>query len=282
MKTTHYLLSSISALLMTATSSLGVLTVNPGDLLLGFYKVSVSSGAPAVAPNTYLFNLGPGATLREATYTSLNIGNINADLTTAFGSAWATDTGVRWGVFGGLSVTDPLTNGDPGRTVYLSKEWTTGPNSSSGLVFSSAQMGSLSTNITSFRTSMNGLPENGAINGGALVGSNAPNGLASFLPPNAFTSFGVSSDPMGTLGDPFEGLDIYRTLFNVTASGVDLTTAAAPGNAALRTQQYIGSLQLSSNGDLSFSAVPEPGVSSLSALAALSLFRRRRASTLSC
>jgi hypothetical protein len=268
--------SALAALCLGAASpsASAALTVAPGDLLMGFFKVNAAG--TGVEANTYVYNLGAASLFREGTYVSMNIDNIGTDLASAFGGGWALDTTIRWGIVGVVGPTDPLTNGDPARTVYYSKDWNGTPRGSTGVTFSSTQMGSMATFISTFSAAMNGVSEGGAIDGGAIVGSATPSSFSSFVPPTAGTSFGVSLNPLNALGSATEGLDVYRALFSTTAPGVDLTAALSPGDAALRAQQYIGTFTLSSTGDLRITPIPEPASALLCSLGLGALVRRRR------
>jgi len=95
-----------------------------GDLLLGVQAVSGSGTTTNV-----LFNLGPAHSLRTSPNPTVNpVVNLNAELTAAFGSDWASRNDLYFGVIAnrnnapasGLGV-GPTENGDPSRTVYVSR-----------------------------------------------------------------------------------------------------------------------------------------------------------------
>jgi hypothetical protein len=156
----------MAAVALSGNSADAALTIAPGDLLLGVYQVN--SAGTGVTPNTYVYNLGAGSNYREGGVGQGVLANIGADLTTAFGSGWSSDGTVRAGVVGAVGSTDPLTNGDPARTVYFSQGFGTGPGDSTSVTLSSSQRGSASTALKSFAGAMVGTEPNGAIDGGSI------------------------------------------------------------------------------------------------------------------
>lgn len=105
------LLSSIGSATTAAYAS--------GDILMGF-----RAAAEPGANTSYVVNLGPVATLRDATGTiTLDVGNIKADLDLNFGPEWRTRTDLFWGVGGAPSNVEDV-NGDPAVTLYGSKAQT--------------------------------------------------------------------------------------------------------------------------------------------------------------
>ncbi|MCX8496639.1 MAG: hypothetical protein ORN51_10695 [Akkermansiaceae bacterium] len=91
-----------------------------GDLLLTFQKVG--------STNTVYADLGSASSFRGATagtYASnkLNIVDLNATLTSAFGASWASDPNVyvgAAGVYNVSSTSSVVVNGDASRTLYVS------------------------------------------------------------------------------------------------------------------------------------------------------------------
>jgi hypothetical protein len=258
-------------LLLAAGQANAALTATPGNLLMGFAKVN--AGGTGYEGSTYVYNLGPSTNYREAAGTPIVIDNINTDLAATFGPGWANDPTVRWGIVGVVGPTDPLTNGDPARTTYFSQDYLGAPGGSAAIILSSSARGSLSTNLRSFFTSMNGIAENGAVDGGAVYPVSAVNSFSSFLPPGPATYFGVGTNPLTAMtAGPNAGLDLYRTLH--TATGAELNSAF-DADAVVGTGQYVGTFLLTDSGGVSF--VPEPSTGILALLASMAVLRRRRA-----
>ena len=228
--------------------------VAPGDLLLGFYEVS-EDGA-GVGSNTYVLNMGPGSFWRENTAASVLVGNISADLEDAFGAGWQENGRLRAGAVGVVGPTDPLTSGDPVRTVYYSQGAASfAAGATNPLVLSNSQMGSVSTQLKTFSVEMNGKPS-GANAAGTKLATSANNNYAAFQPPLTTTSFGISASPNGSFGVGAIGnagghgvelaLDVYRLLFSTV--GADLTAGLSSGNAVAKQGQYVGTFTVDADG----------------------------------
>ncbi len=273
-KTFKIILTCVGAIVGNASAAV---TAAPGDLIAAFYEPT----ATGPGTNTYVLPLGAGSAVREGT-TTFTTTNINTDLVTAFGADWATSGTVRFAILGIVGPSDGTVSGDPNRTVYMSTTNGGVLASASGFsITSSGVRGSVALNMDTWANTMNspGLLENGAVNGGAIVPTSAPNNFASFMPPTSGTSFGQSTNtPYTTLNGTTVGLDVFRVL-NVTTAA-DLTAAGSPTNAAVGVGQFVGGYTLSPTGQLSFAGVPEPSVSLLGGLAlALSTLRRRPQAT---
>jgi hypothetical protein len=258
---------------MCLSSSLcwSAVTAQRGDLVAAFFEVNATG--TGVEANTYVLNLGSASALREGTLSYSQ--NISTDLASAFGADWFTSGSVRWAVVSVIASTDPVTNGDPGRTTYISVDNGGTQGSAAPTNLSSTQRGTLSTNLSSFFAPIGmGLDENGATNGGAIYPSSSPNSVTSFLPPSSSTNFGLGQSPTAGINGMTSSLDIFRTLH--TTTGADLTAALGP-DATTGSRQYVGSFQINSSGQLSLASVPEPTSSLLlGALAALGLLKRKR------
>jgi hypothetical protein len=245
-----------ASLLLILPAAAQTITVVPGDLLLGFYEVSADG--TGVGSNTFVLNLGAGSTWRENTVATVSVGNIKADLDDAFGNAWASNPLLRVGVVGVVGPTDPVTAGDPARTVYYSQGAATfAAGATSPIVLSANQMGTSSTQIKTFSAEMNGKTA-GTNPAGAKVATSANNNYAAFLPPLSTTSFGISPSPntpfgAGTIGSAGSyqveaALDVYRLIF--TTTGADLTAGLSAGDAVARNGQYIGTFTVDAAGNV--------------------------------
>jgi hypothetical protein len=261
----------IAAMLFVTSVSSGysVVTANFGDLVAAFYEPT----GTAAGANTYVINLGSAANMREGNL-SVNI-DINDDLATAFGVDWANTNSVRMVVVGVVGSTSPVINGDPARTTYLSRDNNGLEGSASTFTLTSSNRGTASTQLTGVFTPLQaGINENGAVDGGAIYATSAPNSVTTYLSPTASTNFGLGLVPYVSINNADAGLDIFRTLH--TTVDADLTVAATPGASTVGQSQYVGSVKLSTNGIISVNPVPEPGSAMLSMLAILGVFRRRR------
>jgi hypothetical protein len=271
MNKTNKIASTLVLMLAPLSYTKATVTITRGELAAAFYEVTPAG--TGIEANTYIINLGSASAYREGTGAfSLNL---NTDLTTAFGANWATSGTVRWAVVSIIAATDPTLNGDTPRASYLSIDNGGVLESTTAITLSSSQRGTLSTQLATFFSPLtSGVPENGAVNGGAIYAASGPSSFASFMPPTQTTNFGVSISPYTTISGTTSGLDIYRTLH--TTGGADLTAALSPTNAAVGQGQYIGSFQLEPSGVLSLASVPEPSAAALLGLLSLTGLRRRR------
>lgn len=265
--------SALLAAALTATQSANAaLSVQQGDLLLGFAKVN-SSGT-GYEGNTFVYNLGLASSYRDGAATPA-LPNLNVDLTAAFGSGWAGDSSVRWGVVGVVGSTSATIAGDPARTTYFSRDFLGSSRGSEPVTFSQNQRGALTINLEGFFSYMNGIAENGAASGGAFYSSSGINSFSSFLPPGPTTYFGIGVSPFAIFGGgDVSGVDLYRVLHATDGAALN---AANDGPATVGAGQYIGTFTISDSGVVQF--IPEPSAFLLAAIAALSgLAGRRRVS----
>lgn len=279
-------LLAIAGAASLASPAMGAVSLESGSLAVAFYQVI----GGVVQNNTYTFDLGQASLYRQNTGYNVSVStvnngltssNIGADLTTAFGSNWANDGTVRWMVVGNVGQTDPTIGGDPARTSYLSRAASSlvdGQVTTTIPTLSPTNRGILSNNIEPFFDSISGASQTvGANPAGAFINKNTVNTVEDYLPPTTTTYFGVGINPYQTLGagtiGGYEGaLDIYRILGDT--AGADLTAGYSNSDAVAGAGQFIGTLVLSSDGNLSI--IPEPSAALLG-LAGLALcFRRRR------
>ena len=286
MKLRHKILSTAIAVATFAASAntSHAVPVVDGDILIGF------SLNQADAHDTYIFNLGQASVWRENTTPLISIGNIGADLTTAFGSNWMNEPLLRWGIIGGLDQAAGTINGDLIRTVYESRLVATFGTLSGAWTTTSGNHGSLTNPMQSFQEGSHNAGTPGANTTGAFVNTSSASDFNQFIPPTTGTYFGIgnnildqfeASAPLGTAasGYTIEGaLDLWRIL-NSPTTGADLTSGLGVGNAVARNGQYVGTFTIDQTGQLRMDVqpVPEPttGVIGL-ALGAIALVRRRR------
>ena len=285
MKLRHKILSTAIAVATFAASAntSHAVPVVDGDILIGF------SLNQAAAHDTYIFNLGQASVWRENTTPLISIGNIGADLTTAFGSNWMNEPLLRWGIIGGLDQAAGTINGDLIRTVYESRLVATFGTLSGAWTTTSGNHGSLTNPMQSFQEGSHNAGTPGANTTGAFVNTSSATDFNQFIPPTTGTYFAIGNNlldqfevgnplGLGTGGYQIEGaLDLWR-IANTTA-GADLTSGFGTGNIVARTGQYVGTFTIDDTGQLRLDVVPEPATSVLfgvSAMALASVRRRRR------
>jgi hypothetical protein len=250
-------ISTFSGLALSTTAlQAQTVQVNPGDLLLGFFQLN--SEGVGVEANTCVVNLGPGATWRENTASTVSFGNINTDLQNAFGAGWFDNPNVRCGIVGVVGATEPLTSGDPSRTTYYSQGASAfAPGTTTPVTLSPSQRGSLSTKLLTFKGATNGVTA-GSNPAAAVIGTSENSNFASFQPPLETTYFGIGASPLATFGpgnigsadgyDVEVALDVYRILHS--ANGADLTAGLSTGDAAVGKGQFIGTFTIDSTGEV--------------------------------
>ena len=272
----------------------------PGDLVLYFQKEG--------STNTIYANLGNAANLyrgatsgiggNDHTLTRTNILNLNTTLTSAFGAGWASDTGIFAGLAGvySNSTGTTLTNGDPGRTLYVSAARSSMNTAGIGVADSTSYDMILAGN-TALTTAANGIiQQNNAFenNYDALVTISLTdvsqidnqNPVSGGLQGNAFNNtFGGGVQQKGTAGDlgAVDGvgniefaLDLYRILGRSSeGTAVGQTFVAGQVDGPLRQGTFEGTVVISSTGGVSY-LVPEPSSLLMSGLAAGALVLRRR------
>jgi hypothetical protein len=293
-----FLALSGSALL--ASQAMAAVSLEPGSLAVAFYQTNAAG--TVVQPNTFVFDLGQSSLFRENTLTggvsvstingSLASNNIGAQLQAAFGANWANDTvnPVRWMVIGVVSSVDPLTNGDPTKTFYLSRSRSALADGATGVgttipTIVTANRNTLTTAAGGFFTATTGAAQTTGDNiDGVQIATSAINSIEDFMPPaTSGLFFGQGVDPRQTFGSGLitdssnaEGaLDIYRVLH--TTSGADLTAGLNGSDAAVGTGQFIGTLTIDGAGNLAIGAIPEPSSTLLvGLLGTLGLLRRKR------
>jgi len=240
---------------------------SPGDLVLAIQQQG--------GTNTVYANLGSAATQFRGTATGADVANqvnfldISAALTSAFGSGWATDPNIyvgAAGVWGTDQYSVDLQDGDPSRTIYVSRSrdsvGTVGTaNSAAWSMNSDGSMTTAAVQITQ---------QNNAYAGNyATQVAVSPTDVSKIVNNNPFlipgtqgTAFqvfgggvqqGGLTGTIGTFGDAGTvkfALDLYRIL------GKTGVTGQVAGN--LRSGSFEGTLTLNSGGMVSFIAQGPP------------------------
>ena len=262
----------------------------PGDLVMFFQQYGGS--------NTIYANLGNATTWRGAATgadvaNSLNFLNINTQLTTAFGSNWATDTSLYAGMAGVRATSEVISHfdGDPRRTIYVSAAragiGTIGSANSSAYSISAD---STFTSVAGAISTMNNVLENSYTSAVAV----SPTSTSQIDDRNPFlnsttqgTAFGAipggiqqqgSASSFGTF-DAVSAAEFVLDLYRI-APYSDIAGQVGFGEIA-RLGTYEGSFALDGSGNVSFiGAVPEPSTYALIALTGFLYFfvnKRRKA-----
>lgn len=269
-----------------------------GDLLVYFLQFG---GTQTVIARLSLGVAGYTTTapqFRDATTNTYNLNsvgsitNLSGSLSGAFGGNWYDDPTVFWGAVAVRSTSTNTTaqvDGDPNRTLYVSRNRTTvGTEGSAGSVawgtgsttFLNSDMTTGAGGINSVQnlfetigttTSLASATPNAVTTSNLFTGSNP--GLAYGIFPGGTTAViqPFNTGTWGTFGGvTAEGtVDLYRILASTSASG----QVGGP----LRQGTYEGSLVIDQSGTISYVVVPEPAtVGLLGAGVLLGLAARRR------
>jgi hypothetical protein len=259
------MIGTAGLVLFTSTAKAAWVFAN-ADIVIGFQ----ASAGTGTATNLF-YNLGDSFTFRTEADPYGFVGNINDDLTAAYGSDWATRGQVHFGAFGNRSnlsaTSDPgdIANGiEPGRTVYVSVPTI---NLGTATLKPSIASGALATPTSQYA------------------------GLRTMLDANPVfveTAFGDGVTSLNQTANPVEWANSWTARVPVSGQafgnlgGIQQTFGA--GSVAIidiqrmrpsTTTDYVGSVMIYDNGDIY--AIPEPSTSLLGAVAAGVLaFRRRR------
>jgi hypothetical protein len=253
-------LLAIAGLGIITSAKAGITTAN-GDLFLGFYSTNSST--------SYLVDLGTAASFRDFNGSeTLSIGNIAADLTSIYGSGWATDSSLFYGVFGadyktGVVNSTNFLNGDPSNTLYATS--TGGGYSSS----SNSGQGTPASKIDQMRQTAAGLNVTNSSNSSvAVIESNTTAGAFGFYVTNAGgTNFSSFNGGMTNFGAS-NSIALYR-----------MVSSTSGGTGGVLD----GTFTVGSNGSVVFAtAVPEPSTvyMALGLVAFIGWHSRRRLSAI--
>ena len=257
----------------------------PGGLVLGLQNPGGTTGSD----QTVIFNLGDTAVdFRDATTDRINFANIGATLTSTFGANWWESRTLyigMAGVWGTSPLGTGLQNGDPHRTVYISR-----PRESLGTPGSPAS------------TPWQILGDTDMTNAAGRITQ-----MTNVLEANYSTALAVSSTTQSQLDDqnPFIQAEVQGTAYGVFPGGVqDQFEPGSLGNlggvfaeAALdlyriqarnnitgqegfgepaRIGEYEGTLLIDQFGNLSFIVIPEPSIVTLFGIGAMLVASRGR------
>lgn len=263
-----------SALLLGSPAAMAAWTFNNGDVLLGFQ----ATGGQGSGTNIF-FNLGSSTALRDGAIQGV-LGNLDFDLTQAFGENWYERSDVYFGVIGNLNTGstnigqigyNAPVNGDPSRTVYLSQPTV---NPGEGILWtglSSNNLANAGGAFTGQETMVAGL--NPTASGAAV--------LEQSTAPTAWQNGWTKHNPVGeaayqVLAGGIQqnfgkgGSATYADVQRILASNTGANPTGTVGSGTYEYTVAIGN-------DGTISVIPEPSTTLLVGLAGVACaFRRRR------
>ena len=237
-KTLAWLLALGAAAALPMSSAQAASAAN-GDILVGFR----ATGGTGSTKNLVV-NIGAATALESATGT-VNLGNINADLTATYGSGWATRNNLFWGAVGTVGSFNPIGT-NPAKTVYGSRATFAPWSRANGSTHAS-----VTNKVVALMT---------AFNTASSVGVTHPNGV---VQTNTDTNSWSSYQPGGTTANAGPAPGISLAFFNPTVEGDFASGSTAIVHlyrvkpAALSAEigtasDYLGMLVLEASGRLIF------------------------------
>lgn len=219
-----------------------VTTYNDGDILLGFRQTG--------ATQDYVIDIGQFSSLPGSGSTTFSLGNVAADLTTAFGSTWYTSNTVQFAAFGDSSA-------GFGK-IFIGNSLNAAQSSALSGFLGNADQGistayGVYTNQTASVNAPTGLLQ--SVSSGASYASYQPGGANS-----GGINFGAWNNT-----ESLVNANNYLDVYSLNASG------NAPSGAPVS-----GYFSVNSSGNISYSVVPEPSTFMALALGTLILVTLRR------
>jgi hypothetical protein len=254
-------LLALAGVALVSTQQVRAFSYADGDLLLGF-RAAGGTGSTT----TLVINLGANSSYNSPTATPFSltssIGNLAADLTTYYGSGWATRTDLYWGVAGGTTSNQLLLSRPQSTYDAITSPWARANSTlQSNVKNTIAGTGSAyAAAATAGSNSLVAVEATTDVNNWAIKVT--PNSTTNAFTANSFTS-GKGIEASFAAGADTTAVDLYFL---------------APGSG---NGTYRGSFQISSSGDVYFGLVPEPSTYASLLVGVLFLFavvRRQRLS----
>jgi len=232
------LLAPLAFLAMGTTAHATTYTTSASsdDLFIGFHQTGNGSD--------YLVDIGQASTFTSSK--TLSLGSIALDLAAVFGSGWASDSTISWGVAGTTYLT--AVGSDPAKTVYVSKQGS-GSGVTAWNTASSTALGTPAARISGMSDAYNGQTSTIHSSVGIIqnnVATKAYNAYASYQPggPNTTSSYSFAY---------FNPTIEASNASGITSSSAVLTLfRLAPGASAPGT--IVGTFSINSSGTVTFTA----------------------------
>ena len=274
--TTAVAVLAAAAVLATSAQAAGTqVSYTSGDLFLGF---EVSGGSSDYVVNLGLANQFSGAT------TPLTFQLSTADLSSVFGTSWATNSGtsadVQWGVIGNDQNNGAGVGTQTGNTDGKSVWYTLGETVSGTPNTAPSALGASSLNVISNKIKNLDSATSGGFNGKTST-SDTTNAIEeSATAANSWTSFSPGTYSGGTAFGI--GTEIEQASSGNNTGPTDSVLDLFQANSG-QTANLLGEFSLSSSGVLTFDpaqslAVPEPSAYALgiTALVLFGVLKRRK------
>jgi hypothetical protein len=244
----------ISALLAMGFSGLAYAQANSADIILGFK----ATGGTGSATNLEI-DLG-SVSLLEAVSGTVTLTNLLSDgansINSVYGSSWASRSDVLWGTVGAVETGQTGPDGEVSHTLFASSQANSSlldgnatgtPWNRDGSTASSSTTSKIASLYNNYGVSTQG----GVTIGNSFTVSNGTSGSWSAQEGTTNTAFGNGFTPVTQFENSADitGSYVASDLYSLSPSSV----AGTPGT-------FIGTLAIFSNGNVTFSTIPEPSV----------------------
>lgn len=262
------------------------------DLLLFFQNPAGTTGTDQVVTyslgSTYSVFRDAATPSSDAFGSTISLGNINDILVATYGNDW---TNLSSSIFAGAAgqngnvsnLSSQITNGDYARTVYVTKvrngAGQVGESNSASVTLptSTGNQSSLANNISAGNAPSSAGQPIAFGTGSTLIDNYNP--FSQVTPSTAYGqlsggimgSLNSATYALGSVSDIVLALDLYRAT-PVTTGATAWQNAEEIDGVTAREGYYLGTVTVSSNGDVNFIAVPEPSTYALLAIAGVLLF----------